>query len=299
MVLGADSAYVINLERHKIRKKRFDHLINKLHLTNINYIEGVDKKDLGPDTWGLSKDLWGEYFWDPNGYCTMGILCCALSHRKAYKAFLDSGDEVGLFLEDDIRNTSFLHKLDFTEIRKELDSIDNWGVAVYGRYEKDILRGKQITSNFYESLNHKKQYSGHAYLLNRKSAQWFYDRTEKIEYAADIRLEISPFNIITLDKSIFVQRHRDYGDFETYIKKGKGTKYEFLKEFSSTTTAECNDKDHREIWKHDLILISKYVPAVSYIREDIKIRGKSHKWVKIKMGDQNKVFYKRKTFYKE
>ena len=294
MVLGADSAYVINLERHKVRKKRFNHLINKLQLTNIQYIEAVDKKDLGSKPFVISRELFAEYFWDPNGYCTLGVLGCALSHRKAYKAFLDSGDEVGLFLEDDIRNTSFIHKLDFDEVRKELDSIDNWGVAVYGRYEKDILRGKQITSNFYESLNLKKQYSGHAYLLNRKSAQWFYDKTERIEYAADVRLEISPFKVVTLDNSIFVQRHRDYGGFERHMRNGKGTKYEFLSEFTSTTTSECRDKDHMDIWKYDHVLISKFVPSVSYSREDIMVRGKYHNWVKIKMGEKNKTFYRKR-----
>ena len=200
MILGADSVYVINLKRHKVRRKRVESMFNRLNLSNINYIEGFDKIEFGSDPHSMSKPYFDKHFWDPNGYLTLGILGCALSHRKAYKAFLDSDDEVGLFLEDDIKNTQFIHQLDFTKLREELDSIDNWGVAIYGRYEKDILRGKPITDHFYQSLPLREQYSGHAYLLNRKSAQWFYDNTEKIRYAADIRLEISPFNIITLDQ---------------------------------------------------------------------------------------------------
>ena len=288
MVLGADSAYVINLKRHKVRKRRIEHMVKKLKLTNVNFIEGIDKKDLGPDTWGISKDLWGEYFWDPNGYCTMGILGCALSHRKAYKAFLDSGDEVGLFLEDDVQNTSFIHQLDFTELREELDSIDNWGVAIYGRYKKDILRGESITEHFFRSLNHKKQYSGHAYLLNRKSAQWFYDMTEKIEYAADIRLEISPFRTITLDQSIFIQRN--YWEFAKKIRNAKGTKIEYLQEFNSTTISESMDADHWVQFKYDHVLISKYVPALSYEKGiKVKINNTMVEGIKIKMGEFNKL----------
>ena len=263
-------------------------MVKKLKLTNVNFIEGIDKKDLGPDTWGISKDLWGEYFWDPNGYCTMGILGCALSHRKAYKAFLDSGDEVGLFLEDDVQNTSFIHQLDFTELREELDSIDNWGVAIYGRYKKDILRGESITEHFFRSLNHKKQYSGHAYLLNRKSAQWFYDMTEKIEYAADIRLEISPFRTITLDQSIFIQRN--YWEFEKKIRNAKGTKIEYLQEFNSTTISESMDADHWVQFKYDHVLISKYVPALSYEKGiKVKINNTMVEGIKIKMGEFNKL----------
>ena len=53
-----------------------------------------------------------------------------------------------------------------------------------------------------------KQFSAHAYILNRKSAQWFYDNTKKLKYAADIRLEICPFKNLTVKESLFVQRHK-------------------------------------------------------------------------------------------
>ena len=62
--------------------------------------------------------------------------------------------------------------------------------------------------------HHGGQYAGHAYVLNRKSAEWFYKNTETIKYAADVRLEISPFKQVTLDNSVFVQLQTDY-----YVKK--------------------------------------------------------------------------------
>lgn len=294
MILGADSVYVINLERHKVRRRRTEQMFKRLKLSGINYVEAVDKIKFGKNPYKDSKPFFGEHFWDPNGYLTLGILACALSHRIAYKAFLDSGDEVGLFLEDDIKNTSYIHKLDFTQLRKELGSIDNWGVAIYGRYKKDILRGKQITDNLFESLAHLEQYSGHAYLLNRKSAQWFYDNTERIEYAADIRLEISPFKVITLDQSIFIQRSKELEKYGEQIRSYSDDRFKYVMEYNSTTLAEANNEQHFKSYTKDKVLISKYVPAVSYKREEVNIRGKQVRGFKIKIGDRNKVFNPRK-----
>jgi GR25 family glycosyltransferase involved in LPS biosynthesis len=294
MILGADSVYVINLERHKVRKKRTEQMFKRLKLSNINYIEAIDKMEISKNPYNLSKPYFDKHFWDPNGYCTLGILCCALSHRKAYKAFLDSGDEVGLFLEDDIKNTSYLHQLDFTKLREELNSIDNWGVAIYGRYKKDILRGKSITNHFYKSLIHKEQYSGHAYLLNRKSAQWFYDNTKKIEYAADVRLEICPFEVITLDQSIFVQRSKELDLYSAEIRNYKDNRFSYIHEYRSTTLAEADNADHYKSYKKDKVLISKFVPAISYRKKAIDIRGHLVDGFKIEIGDTNKVFNPRR-----
>ena len=294
MILGADSVYVINLERHKIRRRRTEQMFKRLGLSDINYIKAIDKQDFGKDPYKQSKPYFGKYFWDPNGFLTIGILCCALSHRKAYKAFLDSGDEVGLFLEDDIKNTSFIHKLDFNKLREELNSIDNWGVAIYGRYKKDILRGKQITEHFYDSFQHRYQYSGHAYLLNKKSAQWFYDNTEKIKYAADIRLEICPFEVVTLDQSIFIQRSKQLEEYGEQIRGYRDNRFAYVMEYNSTTLAEANNPEHYRSYKDTKALISKYVPAVSYKREAADIRGCSVEGFTIEIGDRNKVFNPRK-----
>ena len=44
MVLGADVAYVIHLDRHKLRKKIMDDLSKGIQLP-LNYIQAVDNKD--------------------------------------------------------------------------------------------------------------------------------------------------------------------------------------------------------------------------------------------------------------
>jgi len=294
MILGADSVYVINLERHKIRKRRTEHMFSRLGLSGINYVKAIDKQDFGDNPYKQSKPFFDKYFWDPNGFLTLGILCCALSHRKAYKAFLDSGDEIGLFLEDDIKNTSYIHNLNFDKLREELNSIDDWGVAIYGRYKKDILRGNQITEHFYDSFQHRDQYSGHAYLLNRKSAQWFYDNTEKIKYAADIRLEICPFKVVSLDQSIFIQRSKQLEEYGEQIRSYRDDRFSYVMEYNSTTLAETDNPEHHKSFKNTKVLVSKFVPAVSYEREVKDIRGHSVEGFKIEIGDRNKIFNPRK-----
>ena len=112
--------------------------------------------------------------------------------------------------------------------------------------------------------------------------------TEKIEYAADIRLEISPFRTITLDQSIFIQRN--YWEFAKKIRNAKGTKIEYLQELNSTTISESMNKDHWVQFKYDHVLISKYVPALSYEKGiKVEINNTMVEGVKIKMGDFNKL----------
>lgn len=289
MVLGADSAYIIHLDRHELRKKRMDHLIQKFQLQNISYVKAFDKDEFKEGSFCLSQEFFDTNFWDPNGWCTLGILCCALSHRKAWREFLDSGDEVGLFLEDDIKNTSTIHHLDFVKIREELDALssNNWGVAILGRYHKEIIHGKQITDNLYRSIIHHEQYSGHAYLLNRKSAQWFYENTKKIKYAADVRLEISPFNVVTLKESVFVQRYHDYEKHKNKIINDP--KYGWILEFLHATTQECFENGTPGSWEENGMLISNHVPVESISHSKKNIRGVTIRGYNMVIGDKNNI----------
>lgn len=204
MKLGVDKVYVINLKRHKKRKQSILD-ISKDKGFDFEFVEGYDNQDYR-DNPEFFKNI-NNKFWDPAGRCTLAILCCAMSHRKAYKAFLDSGAETALFLEDDVETTKSFDEFDFKDMEVDLASLD-WGVCWYGKYtEKMVVRNK-ITKQLHDyEYHHGGQYAGHAYALNRKSAQWFYDNTEKIKYAADVRLEFSPFKQITVGKSLFIQKH--------------------------------------------------------------------------------------------
>ena len=215
MNLGVDKIYAINLKRLKERTRSIKQISKDLDI-NIEIINGYDYHDYLPikDS-SIFKHL-PKKFWDPNGWITCGIICCALSHRKAYKAFLDSDAETALFLEDDVRVTDYIYQYNFSDVKNELDTLD-WGVCWYGKYFDKIITGDELTTNISKASPHQRgQYAGHAYVLNRKSAEWFYKNTETIKYAADVRLEISPFNQVTLDNSVFVQLQTDY-----YVKKEK------------------------------------------------------------------------------
>ena len=201
---GVDKVYVISLKRHKLRRSSIKKQ-SKDWGFDYEFIDGIDNKKHRQDR--LFKKNIHDKFWDPSGRCTLAILCCAMSHRKAYKAFLDSGAETALFLEDDIEITQRIYDYDFNDVRNELDAL-NWGICWYGKYVDDIQTRDKISKNLYSAEpHHNKQYAGHSYVLNRKSAQWFYNATKKIKYAADVRLEFSPFEQVTFNKSVFIQKH--------------------------------------------------------------------------------------------
>jgi|TARA_R110000803_G_scaffold210578_2_gene282759 GR25 family glycosyltransferase involved in LPS biosynthesis len=209
MYLGADSVYAINVVRNKLRLNHIKALSAELDL-DINIIEAIDNQSVIPLSKEFYKENLGEWFFDPAGWFSVGIVCCALSHRKAWKAFIESGDEVGLFLEDDAMPTFDVHSYDFNAVRHELNTLD-WGVCWYGKWQPDIPHlGSKLSPNIYQSGEHNRyNYAAHSYLLNRKSAQWFYKNSLPVYYAADVRLEISPFKQVTLNKSIFLQKRQE------------------------------------------------------------------------------------------
>ena len=265
MYLGADSVYAITLDRNKQRKKHIQTLSKELDL-NINIIQGIDNKDVIPLTDEFIKTNIGEWFFDPAGWYSVGIICCALSHRKAWKAFLDSGDEVGLFLEDDAMPTFDIHLYDFNAVRHELNTLD-WGVCWYGKWQPDIkIIGPKLTDNIYQGIeNDRFNYAAHSYLLNKKSAQWFYNNSLPINYAADIRLEVSPFKQVTLNKSVFLQKRQEMAIIKKPIDK----------EWYNGTMEDLGDvyKMHEGVRVYALDSVSKHLPIKKSYRKNKIIKG--------------------------
>jgi hypothetical protein len=265
MYLGADSVYAITLDRNKQRKKHIQTLSKELDL-NINIIQGIDNKDVIPLTDEFIKTNIGEWFFDPAGWYSVGIICCALSHRKAWKAFLDSGDEVGLFLEDDAMPTFDIHLYDFNAVRHELNTLD-WGVCWYGKWQPDIkIIGPKLTDNIYQGIeNDRFNYAAHSYLLNKKSAQWFYNNSLPINYAADIRLEVSPFKQVTLNKSVFLQKRQEIAIIKKPIDK----------EWYNGTMEDLGDvyKMHEGVRVYAIDSVSKHLPIKKSYRKNKVIKG--------------------------
>ena len=109
MYLGVDKVYVINLKRHSLRKLE----ISK-QFKDITFVEAIDWKNY-LNLQDLHSHLDKE-FYDPNGWFSYGIICCALSHRKAWKQFIDSDHEYALFLEDDVIPTKFFNNFNFEQL---------------------------------------------------------------------------------------------------------------------------------------------------------------------------------------
>lgn len=225
MYLGVDKVYVINLERHSLRR---EHIIKLFKEFDVDYefVKGVDWKDF-EDLSDLHVYL-KDYFFDPNGWFSYSALCCVLAHRKAWKTFLDSGEELGLFFEDDIHPTPYLNNFDFTQLNQDLKELD-WGVCFLGKYSESNSTYFHVKNSLYDyDYFNTNQYAAHAYILNRKSAQWYYDNTQFIRYASDIRLEISPFRALILKNSLFTQKYRNLQEEATYLASTDSPLMEFL-----------------------------------------------------------------------
>ena len=274
MNLGMDEIYVISLKRHETRRKRVHHLLYNNLKVDYTIIDSIDNKE-----YNLDPNILDKEFFDPSGWLTKGVLCCALSHQKAWKQFLDSGKEVAMFLEDDIKYTKYIHNFNFEQFRKDLDSIENWGCCFIGKYVDNIHVEDHIKGEIYYGIPlHPDQFAAHAYILNRKSAQWYLDNYQKIKYAIDIRLDFSPFKLLSTPKSIFKQRWPELSKHHKTI--ATNPKYNWLEEFLHFT---LEDGDVVDPLRNDGIMgdiINKDLP-IAFTEDDVlrfrkySIKGKT------------------------
>jgi GR25 family glycosyltransferase involved in LPS biosynthesis len=215
MNIGFGKNYVINLKRHKERK---EHALGVLGHENTIFIEGFDGQDyVGDDAW-LKENL-SPIVIDPHGWWTIGIICCALSHRKAWKAFLDSGEETACFFEDDvIINKAKINYDTIETIRDGLEGKKNWGCVFLGKLRNTIdlvddklylpLHGETIWAGYKRFK--EDQFCAHAYILNKKSAKWLYEHQLPVSKALDVYLEFMPFDIYAPRFSQFNQKRYEY-----------------------------------------------------------------------------------------
>ena len=208
---GFGRNYVINLKRHPNRLKQ---AIEVLGDSNTTVIEAIDGKDYYDNKEWLKENM-AETVIDPNGLWTVSIVACSLSHKKAWQAFLDSGEPTACFFEDDVITSPRFDPDIIEEIRDGVDD-KNWGCIFLGKYNEEInlvdeqskylpIRNKDVNWGMYRRFK-RHQWAAHAYVLNRKSAQWYVDKMEKVNKAADVFLEWTPFDIYAPKYSQFYQR---------------------------------------------------------------------------------------------
>jgi len=161
--------FVINLDRDvdrwKILEKNFSN-----NLSEFTRISAFDKDNLSAQEYFniLKSDL--VY---AKRLMTPGEISCALSHKKAINAFIESDTEYGLIFEDDVIGG----QNELKKVIKITDFATDDAVLVLGCQDglssKRKLFGKQISSNVYDIPRTSIQYlhRATAYLLNKDSAQ--------------------------------------------------------------------------------------------------------------------------------
>jgi GR25 family glycosyltransferase involved in LPS biosynthesis len=273
--------YAIHLDRHTERAKSLRKVFKE---EDINWVKAIDNQEVKVTPKWLKENI-STNFKDPNGWCTVGIICCALSHRKAWGEFLESGEETALFVEDDIYATPHAYNYDLNKIKERLEPSQipmKWGVLWLGKYHNEIKSSSPLIWRDFEKDNIKlierhrfDQFAAHSYVLTREAAQWYYDRILPINMAVDVFLEFSPFTQLCTKHTLFTQCKVDYKKYPDceIMEKGRSDNGVVLNpklgEFGAYTIEDGVVKDDQYVIGRKL---HKYLEKVS----SINMRQKYH-----------------------
>jgi GR25 family glycosyltransferase involved in LPS biosynthesis len=212
MDLGVDIVYVINLERHSERKAEMIKLLDGLEV-NYEIITAIEGRDIGLSRDFLKKTM-HKQFYDPGGILTKGVVGCAMSHHKAWDAFIKSDYDSALFLEDDIVITDeFDQWVSTNRLDEAINDLDNlnWGICFYGKTKPDVITLEDLTPNVgvLKPFNNQ-NWCAHAYRMTKNCAQWCHTNLFPLSRALDVFLECVPFKVLTFKNSLFIQNHMLY-----------------------------------------------------------------------------------------
>ena len=202
--LGFDKVYVISLPRRLDRRERVKRVLNGIDFEFVDSIDGY--QDIDIQELIKNKELSTEYK-DPVGLITKGIVGCALSHKKAWKKFIDSKEDTAIFFEDDLMMTKDIFRQPpgqevtketeytqyYIDLLNEIDMLKDWDVIFMG---KKMLSypGDMITKNIIRPIFGKAGWGAHSYVLNKRSAKKLLKQYTPIEYAVDVFLETKIFD---------------------------------------------------------------------------------------------------------
>ena len=179
--------FVINLDRRPNRWKRITETLERLDLP-ARRIPAIDAQCPGnakhlnqaiPDHWSQIRVL------DP------GSIACALSHRRAVKAFLVETDaEAALFLEDDAELSSelplFVKSVDWWPQGTQLIKLESWGwnprYDIYSQPVAAPYRGRELRHILLWTPG------GGAYLLRRPGAEFLLSTAPVVDMPIDTLL---------------------------------------------------------------------------------------------------------------
>ena len=158
--------FLINLVRRPDRLRVMTEQLRSMGLA-FHRVPAVDAK--------IVSDAWlAQHFAARGtlGAVSKGDKCCALSHKCAWMAFLSSGEQFGLILEDDVLLDHTAHDL-LRRTNWIPPSVDLLKLEHFGPNEQLVLIGKPIDVGPNRSVS--RIYSRHsgagAYIITRAAAQ--------------------------------------------------------------------------------------------------------------------------------
>ena len=158
------NCYIINLDR---ATERWESVVRSPGIRDLNIIRvpAINGKTLTPPYPNFSP--WGYYLCygrkvNPNK------VACFNSHLKAFRTFLESGEEYGIICEDDITGTPELPDV----LKDVLRYSNSWDlVRLTGFRQKPFIPFADLTGGYRLISDLRCSTSAGCYLLNRKAAQ--------------------------------------------------------------------------------------------------------------------------------
>lgn len=172
--------YLINLARRRDRLRAMAEQLSALGLA-FERVPAFDA-DITSDAW-LGRHFQAK---GPLGAVAKGDKCCSLSHRRAWSAFLASGQPYGVVLEDDVALDvaagSLLKRSDWIPRGVELLKLEHFGPR-----GQRVLLGEPMPVGAGRSIAaiHSRHTGAAAYIISREAAQTLTAYDEKWAIAVD------------------------------------------------------------------------------------------------------------------
>ncbi len=111
---------------------------------------------------------------------------CYLSHVKAIQLFLDSGEDYGLILEDDIRFGESAKEVITNALQTASFDMLRLSTVITGRWTKTV----RLSESHFLGVAYTREKGAGAYLINRKAAQRMVDRYLPMKLPFDHRFDL-------------------------------------------------------------------------------------------------------------
>jgi GR25 family glycosyltransferase involved in LPS biosynthesis len=194
--------YIISLLN---RTDRRSNILSTMDWLDYTFIDAVPGSDINVSKL-IKAGVLNESFYDPSGAVNKNIIGCSLSHIKAWVKFKESGESIGLILEDDVVYTP---SYNLEELQPDIDKLD-WDVIYLGKHEKYIT-GLAETKMVSRVLYGHGGWGAHAYLINQTSVDKLIAKYQPIKLAVDVFIDhmTDEWNIFTVNQSQFRQAGYD------------------------------------------------------------------------------------------